>query len=155
MPVHSAALLAYRNPPPSGAPEVFLIHMGGPFWARKDAGAWSLPKGIHDPAVEAPAAAAAREFEEEVGVPWSAPLVPLGTFRASRKILSVHVGEAPADLRFVRSNEFEVEWPPGSGRLRRFPEADRGEWFSLEEARGKVVGSQVQVLDAFRRYWES
>ncbi len=163
MPVHSAGLLAYRfcaPDRPKGEPvgpeevgdhciEVFLVHMGGPFWWRKDDGAWSLPKGEYDPDQEDSADAAVREFEEEVGVPWTGPLDLLGEFRQpSRKVLTVHHGAAPLMLEFVSSNLFEVEWPRNSGRIRRFPEVDRAEWFTLGEARAKLVPSQVQILDA-------
>lgn len=163
MPVHSAGLLAYRfcaPDRPKGEPvgpeevgdhciEVFLVHMGGPFWWRKDDGAWSLPKGEYDPDQEDSADAAVREFEEEVGVPWAGPLDLLGEFRQpSRKVLTVHHGAAPLMLEFVSSNLFEVEWPRNSGRIRRFPEVDRAEWFTLGEARAKLVPSQVQILDA-------
>jgi predicted NUDIX family NTP pyrophosphohydrolase len=148
MVLHSAALLAYRWE--GGEPQVFLGHMGGPFWERKDAGAWSIPKGVYEPGAEDPAAAARREFAEEVGVPWPGPLEFLGEFRQpSGKVLAVFVGEAPAGLAFVASNEFELEWPRGSGRLRSFPEVDRAEWFALAEALGKVAKGQVPVLEAF------
>lgn len=146
MPVHSAALLAHREA------EVFLVHMGGPFWASRNAGAWTIPKGEYNPAEEDGVAAAMREFEEEVGVAWTGELHLLGTFRAGRKIITVHMGAAPPGLRFVASNEFALEWPPGSGRVRHFPEADRGDWFGLDTARGIVVASQAPILDAFREY---
>lgn len=145
---HSAALLVYQVG--GGAPEVFLGHMGGPFWARRDAGAWSLPKGLFAPGVEDPADAARREFAEEVGVPWERPLTFLGEFRQpSGKVLAVFASEATEPLAFVASNEFEMEWPRGSGRMRRFPEIDRAQWFTLSEARERVTRGQVPVLDAF------
>lgn len=163
MPVHSAAVLAYRycapdrrtgeTVPPEEVGddclEVFLVHMGGPFWWRKNDGAWSLPKGEYDPEVEDSAVAAAREFEEEVGVAWTAPLELLGEFRQpSRKVVTVHHGVAPLMLEFVSSNLFEVEWPRGSGHIRRFPEVDDAQWFTLREARRKLLPSQVPILDA-------
>ena len=135
MPVHSAALLLYRRA--NGSAEVFLGHMGGPFWARKDAGARSIPKG---------------EFAEEVGVVWEGPVTRLGEFRQpSGKVLVVHVAPAEAPLEFVGSNEFTVEWPRGSGRMQSFPEIDRAGWFDLAQAREKVVRGQVPVLDALAR----
>ncbi len=166
MPVHSAALLAYRYCTPEGPTtepvrpdevgdecvEVFLVHMGGPFWGRKENGAWSLPKGEYDPAREEPREAAMREFHEEVGVVWTGPLEWLGEFRQpSRKVLDVHHGLAPLMLEFVSSTLFEVEWPRGSGRIRQFPEVDRAAWFRLDEARTKIVPSQVPILEALLR----
>ncbi len=153
MVLHSAAVLAYRLE--GGEPLVFLGHMGGPFWARKDAGAWSLPKGVYEPGAEDPAAAARREFAEEIGVPWDGPLEFLGEFRQpSGKRLAVFVGEAPPSLAFVASNEFELEWPRGSGQFRSFPEVDRAEWFPLPVAREKVAKGQVPVLDSFAEWLE-
>jgi predicted NUDIX family NTP pyrophosphohydrolase len=150
MPVHSAALLLHRRGDRS--PEVFLGHMGGPFWARKDAGAWSIPKGEFDPATEDAEEAARREFAEEVGVAWDGPVTLLGEFRQpSGKVLVVHTGLAERPVEFVASNEFTVEWPRGSGRLRSYPEIDRAGWFDLAQAREKVVRGQVPVLDAVAR----
>lgn len=147
MPVHSAALLLHRTV--DGSPEVFLGHMGGPFWSRKDAGAWSVPKGEFDPSTEDPADAARREFAEEIGVRWEGPVTHLGDFRQpSGKVLVVHVARAQTPVEFVASNEFELEWPRGSGRVRSFPEIDRAQWFGVDEARTKVVKGQVAVLDA-------
>ncbi|MGM0385824.1 MAG: NUDIX domain-containing protein [Actinomycetota bacterium] len=153
MVLHSAALLAYRFE--GGAAQVFLGHMGGPFWSHKDAGAWSIPKGVYEPGAEDPAVAARREFAEEVGVPWEGPLEFLGEFRQpSGKVLAVFVGEAVSPLEFVASNEFELEWPRGSGQVRSFPEVDRAQWFALPEAREKVARGQVPVLDALEAWLE-
>jgi predicted NUDIX family NTP pyrophosphohydrolase len=147
MVVHSAALLLHRRV--GGSREVFLGHMGGPYWARKDDGAWSVPKGEFDPVTEDAADAARREFAEEIGLPWEGPLTLLGEFRQpSGKVLVVHVALAEAPMEFVASNEFELEWPRGSGRMRWFPEIDRAAWFGVEEARSKVVKGQVPVLEA-------
>lgn len=147
MPVHSAALLLYRHA--DGSPEVFLGHMGGPFWVRKDAGAWSIPKGEFDPTSEDSEDAARREFAEEVGVGWDGPVTRLGEFRqSSGKVLVVHTALAERPVEFVASNEFTVEWPRGSGRFRSYPEIDRAAWFDLAQAREKVVRGQVPVLDA-------
>lgn len=144
----SAGLLLYRRRP---ALEVFLAHMGGPFWARKDAGAWSIPKGEFDPASEKPLDAATREFREELGVePPDIEWAELGTFRyASGKQIVVFTGDgaefAASDFVF---GEFEMEWPPRSGRVASFPEVDRAEWVSPDAARAALVKGQRPALDA-------
>lgn len=141
---HSAGILLTRRAP---GLEVFLAHMGGPFWAGEDAAAWSIPKGLHDPGEE-PLAAALREFAEEIGMP--APPADYALLREFRlpsgKRLTVFTAEG--DAVFVASNTFEVEWPPRSGRLQSFPEVDRAEWFPLDVAREKITKGQLQVLDA-------
>lgn len=149
MPVRSAALLLHRTGP--AGVEVWLAHMGGPFWARKDEGAWSLPKGLveaDDLADEL--AAARREFAEEMGAP--APQVAysaLGDFRTSGKTIVVFAAEAPEfALDEVRSNTFELEWPPRSGRRQEFPEVDAAGWFTVDEARSKLTKGQRPILDA-------
>jgi predicted NUDIX family NTP pyrophosphohydrolase len=145
----SAGILLYRRRP--GGPEVLLGHMGGPFWAKKDDGAWSIPKGEHD-ADEDPLAVAHREFEEELGSPVpAAHLVPLGAVRVtSAKVLTVWAAEGDLDATATRSNTFELEWPPRSGRLQEFPEIDRAAWFGLPEARTKLLEGQVPFLDRLR-----
>lgn len=146
MPQVSAALLLYRRRP-TGL-EVLLVHPGGPFWARKDDGAWSIPKGLCDPG-EDPAEAARREFAEETGHTPAGSLRPLGSFRqSSAKQVEAFAIEGDFDTASLRSNTFEIEWPPRSGRRKSFPEADRAEWFSLDLARRKLIKGQVQVLDA-------
>lgn len=146
MPQVSAALLLYRRRP-TGL-EVLLVHPGGPFWARKDDGAWSIPKGLCDPG-EDPAEAARREFAEETGHTPAGSLRPLGSFRqSSAKQVEAFAIEGDFDPASLRSNTFEIEWPPSSGRRKSFPEADRAEWFSLDLARRKLIKGQVQVLDA-------
>jgi predicted NUDIX family NTP pyrophosphohydrolase len=122
--------------------------MGGPFWARKDAGAWSIPKGEHGPD-EDPLAVAHREFEEELGSPVPATeLVPLGSVRQSGgKVLTVWAGEGDLDATATRSNTFSLEWPPRSGRVQEFPEIDRAAWLPLDVAREKLVRGQVAYLD--------
>jgi predicted NUDIX family NTP pyrophosphohydrolase len=121
--------------------------MGGPFWARKDDGAWSIPKGEYA-ADEDPEAAARREFAEELGAPVPAgDLVPLGELRASGKVLAVWAVEGDLDAAACRSNTFSLEWPPRSGRVQEFPEIDRAGWFPLTEARNKLVKGQVPFLD--------
>jgi len=139
----SAGILLTRRAP---GLEVFLAHMGGPFWAGKDAAAWSIPKGIYTD--EPPLTAALREFAEEIGAPAPpADYAQLGEFRLpSGKRLTVFTAEGEA--AFVASTTFEVEWPPRSGRLRSFPEVDRAEWFPLDVAREKITKGQLQVLEA-------
>ena len=148
MPVTSAALLAYRLS--DGCVEVFLGHMGGPFWVRKDDGAWSIPKGVAEPGETDLLAVARREFAEEIGA--AAPVgdvLELGTYvqRGGKRVAAFAV-RADGPLAFVASNTFELAWPPGSGRLRTFPEIDRAQWFDLAAARPKVVAGQVPILDA-------
>jgi predicted NUDIX family NTP pyrophosphohydrolase len=143
----SAGILLFRTEP---QPDVLIAHMGGPFWSRKDAGAWSIPKGELEPG-ESPHDAALREFREELGVdPPSGAYDELGTFRVtSTKQLVVFASEAPA---FVAAGftfgEFELEWPPRSGRIQLFPEVDRVEWMPLAAARDRLVKGQHPVLDA-------
>ena len=126
-----------------------LAHMGGPFWARKDEAAWSIPKGEHGPDDD-PLDAARREFEEEIGRPVPAgPMVELGAVKqASGKVVTAWALEADIDVSEIESNTFTVEWPRGSGRMQEFPEVDRAEWFGVEEARSKLVRGQVPLLDA-------
>ena len=143
-PVRSSGVLLFRRP--SGRVEVLLGHMGGPFWAKKDDGAWSIPKGEHGPGEDAEAAAR-REFAEELGLPVpAAELHPLGEL-TGRKVLAVWAGEGDLDVTAVRSNTFELEWPPRSGRTQEFPEIDRAAWFDLGAARGKIVKGQLPFLD--------
>jgi predicted NUDIX family NTP pyrophosphohydrolase len=146
MPTTSAGILLYRRT--ATGPEVLLGHMGGPFWARKDDGAWSIPKGEHGPD-EAPIAVARREFEEELGSPVPADeLVPLGQLTVtSSKVLTVWAAEGDLDADACRSNTFEIEWPPRSGRVQEFPEIDRAAWFRVDEARSKLLKGQVPFLD--------
>ena len=147
----SAGLLIYRRA--AGRIEVFLVHPGGPFWAKKDAGAWSIPKGeLTD--VEQPLDAARREFEEETGLPAPADreFVPLTPIRqSSGKTVHAWACEGDCDPANVRSNTFSMEWPPRSGRQQEFPEVDRAAWFTLEEAREKVVKGQVGLLEELER----
>jgi predicted NUDIX family NTP pyrophosphohydrolase len=146
MPRTSAGILLYRLDP--AGPEVLLGHMGGPFWAKKDDGGWSIPKGEHGPD-EDPLVVARREFTEELGFPVPAEdLAPLGALRVtSGKVLAVWAAEGDLDVTATRSNTFELEWPPRSGRMQQFPEIDRAAWFGLDEARSKLVAGQVPFLD--------
>ena len=146
MPRTSAGILLYRAG--AGGPEVLIGHMGGPFWARKDAGGWSIPKGEYGPGEEA-FAVACREFEEELGTPVpAAHFLPLGELRTtSSKVLTVWAAEGDLDASAAVSNTFELEWPPRSGRMQEFPEIDRAAWFGVEEARTRLVKGQVGFLD--------
>jgi predicted NUDIX family NTP pyrophosphohydrolase len=142
----SAGILLYRLR--DGGPEVLLVHPGGPFWARKDAGAWSIPKGEYDDA-EDPQAGALREFEEETGTALSpAALADLGTVRLkSGKRVAAWAVEGDLDADTIASNTFELEWPPRSGRMQTVPEVDRAGWFGLAEAREKLNPAQGAFLD--------
>jgi predicted NUDIX family NTP pyrophosphohydrolase len=128
--------------------EVLLGHPGGPFWARRDEGAWSILKGEYDPA-EDPRAAADREFTEETGAPPpTGRHIDLGEVRLpSGKLLTVYAVESDFDTSLAHSNSFEMEWPPRSGQLRSFPEIDRVEWFAVTEARRKLSRGQAEFLD--------
>jgi predicted NUDIX family NTP pyrophosphohydrolase len=142
----SAGLLLYRSA--AAGPELLLGHMGGPFWARKDDGAWSIPKGEHG-SDEEPGAAAVREFTEELGTPPPpGPLVELGTVRQrGGKRVTVFAREADFDAERITPGTFELEWPPRSGRRASFPEIDRAAWFDPDTARRKLVGYQVEFVD--------
>ncbi|WP_223690468.1 NUDIX domain-containing protein [Leifsonia poae] len=144
--VRSAGLLLYRRTP---ALEVWIAHMGGPFWERKDDGAWSIPKGLIED-TEDEFAAARREFGEEVGTPApEADYRLLGEFRlSSGKSLTVFAAEAAFDPPDVRSNTFSLEWPPHSGAVQDFPEIDDARWFPLDQARSKLTKGQRPLLDA-------
>jgi predicted NUDIX family NTP pyrophosphohydrolase len=146
MPKLSAGLLLYRVR--DGVVEVLIGHPGGPFWARKDDGAWSIPKGEYTDG-EDPWAAAQREFEEEVGfAPPIGPRIDLGSVKQpSGKVLTVFAVRADLDITDAHSNTFELEWPKGSGRLRQFPEIDRLDWFAIAKVRVKLLKGQLPVLD--------
>jgi predicted NUDIX family NTP pyrophosphohydrolase len=145
MPKRSAGLLMYRRR--NSTLEVFLVHPGGPFWAKKDAGVWSIPKGEYLDH-EDPLAAAQREFKEETGFDSSSPLLELGAVKqSSGKIVSAWAFAGDCDPQKLRSNTFTVEWPPRSGRKIEVPEVDRGNWYSIEEARSKLLASQHPFLD--------
>lgn len=145
----SAGILLYRLD--EGGARVLVAHMGGPFWASKDAGAWSLPKGEFDPDAEGALEAAKREFREELGVePPETEYAELGTFAyASGKRVVVFVADgAEFTAEEFVFGEFELEWPPRSGRTASFPEVDRAEWSSLDEARERLVKGQRPAIDA-------
>jgi predicted NUDIX family NTP pyrophosphohydrolase len=142
----SAGVLLFRRA--GGDVQVLLGHMGGPFWERRDTGAWSVPKGEYE-AEEDPAAAARREFEEELGVPApTAGLIELGTARQSGgKVVTVWAVESDLNPGDVVPGTFQMEWPKGSGTIREFPELDRVAWLTLEQARTKLVSGQRVFLD--------
>jgi predicted NUDIX family NTP pyrophosphohydrolase len=148
--MRSCGLLLYRVDD-AGETQVWIGHMGGPFWAKRDLAAWSIPKGVADEG-EDELAAARREFEEEMGAPApNAAYERLGQFRQpSGKRVVIFAGETDFDLPHVASNLVPIAWPPRSGRVLEVPEIDVALWFPLDEARSKVVKGQVQVLDALR-----
>ncbi len=146
MPKRSAGLLLYRVV--DGGLAILLVHPGGPLWARKDLGAWSVPKGEYDENEE-PLAVAVREFEEETGAaPDVTAAVPLGSVRQrGGKVVTAWAVEGDFDPETLRSNTFEMRWPPRSDTVREFPEVDRAEWFGVAQAREKVVPAQVELID--------
>jgi predicted NUDIX family NTP pyrophosphohydrolase len=145
MPVRSAGLLCHRRS--AGQLEVLLVHPGGPFWATKDDGAWSIPKGEID-ADEDPLEAAQREFMEELGATPEGTFLPLEPVRqAGGKVVVAWAFEGDLDVSAITSSTFSMEWPPRSGQVREFPEVDRAAWFPIEEARRKILKGQMPLLD--------
>jgi predicted NUDIX family NTP pyrophosphohydrolase len=145
MPKKSAGLLMYRRR--QGVLEVFLVHPGGPFWAKKDAGSWSIPKGEYT-AGEDPLEVAKREFQEETGFKASGEFIPL-TRRGqpSGKVITAWAFEGDCRASTIKSNTFLMEWPPRSGRQQEFPEVDRAAWFSMPGAKEKIIKGQSGFLD--------
>jgi predicted NUDIX family NTP pyrophosphohydrolase len=145
MPKRSAGILLYRR---NGALEVLLVHPGGPFWAKKDLGAWSIPKGEYEEGEE-PLATALRELEEETGHRLETTgLLELGWIRQrGGKLLTAWAAQGDLDASAITSNTFAMEWPPRSGRRREFPEVDRAGWFDLPAAREKLLAAQTELLD--------
>ena len=144
----SAGLLLYRRQPEL---EVFLVHPGGPFWAKKDLGAWSIPKGEIGEGEE-PLAAAVREFTEETGFTVDGDFQALSPLRQkSGKTVRAWAVEADCDPALLRSNLFSMEWPPRSGKQQEFPEVDRGAWFGIDEARTRIIGGQAGFIDELLR----
>jgi predicted NUDIX family NTP pyrophosphohydrolase len=145
MPKRSAGLLMYRRRP--HGVEVFLVHPGGPFFAKKELGAWTIPKGEYLEE-EPPLEAAKREFQEETGFPVPESFLDLGSIKqAGGKIVSAWAFEGDCDPSKMISNHCEVEWPPRSGQLIEIPEADRGAWFSIDEAKARIKSTQIPLLD--------
>ncbi|MFG6492882.1 NUDIX domain-containing protein [Microbacterium sp. P03] len=162
MPIWSAGLLLYRLPVADDAAndtasrtEVLIAHMGGPFWASKDDAAWSIPKGEFDPEGETALEAAHREFVEELGVqPPDGPYAELGTFvySSGKKVVVFIADGAGFEASGFAFGEFELEWPPRSGRRARYPEVDRAEWTSMDAARSRLVKGQRPALDALEKH---
>jgi predicted NUDIX family NTP pyrophosphohydrolase len=145
----SAGILVYRQR--EGALEVFLVHPGGPFWAKKDRGAWTVPKGEYTDA-EQPLDAAIREFKEETGFDLRGKFVELGTItQASGKVVSAWACAGDLDPEKLISNSCQIEWPPHSGRSMTIPEVDRGGWFSLAEAKARILPAQQPFLDRLKK----
>jgi predicted NUDIX family NTP pyrophosphohydrolase len=144
MPQRSAGVLLYRLAPEI---EVLLVHPGGPYWRRKDRGAWQIPKGAVDEGEEAETAAR-REVEEEIGLRLAGELVPLGEVRqAGGKLVTAFAAEHDFDPAAIVSNTFELEWPPRSGKTVAFPEIDAARWMTMPEARSMMLASQQPLLD--------
>jgi predicted NUDIX family NTP pyrophosphohydrolase len=144
VPKRSAGILMYRRV--GEAIEILLVHPGGPFWAKKDAGAWSIPKGEYSEGENA-LAVALREFEEETGARPHGDPVSLGELlQPSRKTVTAWALEGDFDVATLRSNEFELEWPPKSSRKTRFPEVDRAQWFTPAQARAKILLGQKTFI---------
>jgi predicted NUDIX family NTP pyrophosphohydrolase len=153
MPSRSAGIVAFRTN--RGRIEVLLVHPGGPFWRNKDLGAWSIPKGEFS-ADEVAERAARREFREELGVELTAPLCSLGEVRQrGGKVVEGFAADFDVDVRTIRSNGFEIEWPPRSGKRDTFPEIDRAEWFDLTMARDKINKAQIALLDRLEAICET
>jgi len=147
MPKKSAGLLMFRRSP-DGHMQVLLVHPGGPIWAKRDVGAWTFPKGEYEESEDA-LEAAKREFVEETGFAVAEPFISLGSLKQpSGKMISIWAFESDCDPAALVSNEFEMEWPPKSGRKASFVEVDRAGWFSLSEAREKLSRGQVGFLEA-------
>ena len=145
MPKRSAGLLMYRRS--RGTLEVLLVHPGGPFWEKKDLGSWSIPKGEYEAGEEA-LAAATREFQEETGLVAEGPYTPLTPIRQQGgKLVQAWAFEGDCDAESLKSTTFSLEWPPNSGRRREFSEVDRAGWFSIGEAKRKILPAQASLLD--------
>lgn len=145
MSIKSAGILLYHVS--NGQLRVFLVHPGGPFWSRKDRGAWSIPKGVYDDS-EDPLDAAKREFREETGKAVEGMMIDLGEIKQpSRKLVRAWACEGHLDATKMVSNLFELEWPPRSGKIKQFPEVDKGEWFEIDVARQKILKGQADFID--------
>jgi predicted NUDIX family NTP pyrophosphohydrolase len=145
----SAGLLLYKYG--CGEPLVLLVHPGGPFWAKKDLGSWSIPKGEYE-AGEDPLQASIREFAEETGAEVNGTFHPLGEVaQPNRKIVTAWAVEGDFDTGALKSNICEIEWPPRSGKILHIPEVDRAEWFSFEEARRKINPAQLPLIERLQR----
>jgi predicted NUDIX family NTP pyrophosphohydrolase len=149
MPKRSAGILLYKRE--RGALRVLLVHPGGPYWTKRDAGAWSIPKGEYNDG-EAALDCARREFAEELGSLPQGECTPLGEVRQKGgKTVTAFALEGDFDVATLKSNTFEMQWPPKSGKTRTFPEVDRAEWFSLDEAKDKINPAQAELLARLAR----
>jgi predicted NUDIX family NTP pyrophosphohydrolase len=144
----SAGLLLYRRR--ASELQVLLVHPGGPFWTKKDRGAWSIPKGEVDPNEDL-LACARRELREETGLRAEGPFVPLAAAKQSKKTVHAWATEGDADVTALKSNTFRLEYPPRSGKVREYPEVDAAAWFDLTTAREKIVDAQRPLLDQLER----
>jgi len=145
MSVHSAGILLFRFN--KNKLEVFLVHPGGPFWAKKDEGAWSIPKGLFEDG-EDPLDATKREFKEETGFEVDGDFIELGELKQpGKKTIHAWALEKDLDVTKIASNTFTLEWPKNSGIVKEYPEIDRGEWFGLDQARKKIAKGQAAFLD--------
>ncbi len=147
---YSAGILPYRYR--KGKLEVLLVHPGGPFWVKKDEGAWSIPKGLKRDGEE-PLDAAKREFEEETSFKAEGDFIDLGEIKqSSGKIIRIFAREMDIDVNKIKSNTFSLEWPKGSGNIKEYPEIDRAEWFDIEEAKKKILKGQIGFIDRLIGY---
>lgn len=145
MPKKSAGILMYRHK--DSELEIFLVHPGGPFWINKDLNAWSIPKGEFDDNEDA-FATAKREFKEETGINISGKFIELNPIKQkSGKMIYAWAVKGDIDASAIKSNEFEIEWPPRSGKMKTFPEIDKAEWFSLSDAKKKIIAAQWQLIE--------
>jgi len=143
----SAGILLFKYV--DGDLHVMLVHPGGPFWARKDKGAWSIPKGLFEE-TEDPLEAAKREFKEETGFAVEGEFIELGTLKqSSGKIIHAWAHKRSLDVSKIKSNMFTLEWPKNSGNIKEYPEIDRGQWFDIREAKVKIVKGQASFIDRF------
>lgn len=147
----SAGILLYRTS--NKKLEVFLVHPGGPFWKNKDEGAWSIPKGEFDE--EKPLDAAIREMKEETGVVLKADFIELTPVKQkSGKLVYAFAKEYDLDPSQIKSNEFEMEWPPKSGKKKMFPEIDKAEWFDVKTAKEKIIAAQSTLIDELIKHFD-
>jgi predicted NUDIX family NTP pyrophosphohydrolase len=145
MSVHSGGILLFRRL--AGRLQVMLVHPGGPYWERKDAGVWSIPKGLFEEN-EGPLEAARREFTEETGFDVEGEFIALGELtQPSKKIVHAWALESDLDTTRIKSNTFTLEWPPDSGQVEDYPEIDKGQWFDIDEARRKITKGQLGFID--------
>jgi predicted NUDIX family NTP pyrophosphohydrolase len=145
MTVHSGGILLFRRF--AGRLQVMLVHPGGPYWENRDAGVWSIPKGLFEEN-EAPLEAARREFAEETGFDAEGEFIELGELvQPSKKVVHAWALESELDTTKIKSNSFSLEWPPKSGRIENYPEIDKGQWFDIDEARKKITRGQLGFID--------